>query len=100
MVSHKVRNWLRSIVAAVVLVALVSLSPLPQGIGEQDLLVYRSAARLLAMRASPYDVLSLAAVEYDARPAQASTLAAWNPPWLCSIGWPGKSAWHSPIARR
>jgi hypothetical protein len=99
-VSHGVRNWLRSMVAAVVLVALASLSPLPQGIGRQDLLLYWSAARLLATGASPYDVASLAAAQYDVRPAQASTLAAWNPPWLCSIGWPGKSAWHSPIARR
>ncbi len=69
-------------VLVLVFVALVLLAPV---VGEQDFLIYWSAARLLASGDNPYDFDSLRTLQYSTVPERAYTLASWNPPWLLVI---------------
>lgn len=72
----------RFTLTAIVLAGVVLVVCARQAMGEKDLLVYWSAARLLATGGNPYDSAALAAVQRTARAGVEDTLAAWNPPWL------------------
>jgi len=67
---------------ALLVLALALLILQQPSLGDQDLLVYWSASRLLAVGSNPYDLAALGALQGQVRPAQGPTLAAWNPPWL------------------
>ena len=72
----------RFTLTAIVLSAVVLLVCTKQAMGTQDLLVYWSAARVLATGGNPYDTAALGAVQRAAVAGVENTLAAWNPPWL------------------
>ena len=80
--AHKSMRLGFLVVLVPIFVALVLRVP---GMGEQDFLIYWSAARLLAAGENPYDPVSLQNLQYETRPERAYTLASWNPPWLLVI---------------
>jgi len=80
--AHKPMRLGFLVVLVPMFVALVLRVP---GMGEQDFLIYWSAARLLAVGENPYDPVSLQNLQYETRPERAYTLASWNPPWLLVI---------------
>jgi len=65
------------------------LSHLRTSAGEKDLLVYWSAARLLATGGNPFDQTMLQTLQRTTRPNPvahpAQIWAAWNPPWLLLV---------------
>jgi hypothetical protein len=68
---------------------LVTTVLLTAGMGDEDLVVYWSAARLLAQRQNPYDAAALRGLQQQVRPQRAAGeeqgFASWNPPWLLLV---------------
>jgi len=68
---------------------LVTTVLLTAGMGDEDLVVYWSAARLLAQRQNPYDSAALRGLQQQVRPQRAvgeeQGFASWNPPWLLLV---------------
>jgi hypothetical protein len=76
------RKWLLGGLT-LVLLALVFVSPALEGRGEEDFVVYWSAARLLVTGRNPYDPEAMEATMHAAQPERAWGRGfAWNLPWL------------------
>jgi len=75
------------VVLIILLIAM--LSRLRRAEGESDLLVYWSAARVLATGGNPFDQPTLQTVQRTTRPNSVARpgqgWAAWNPPWLLVV---------------
>lgn len=65
----------------ILLIALVFISPLLAGVGEDDFLVYWAATRLTVKGEDPYDPVALESLMQDTRPEREQGFA-WNLPWL------------------
>jgi hypothetical protein len=77
------------IVLAGVLLGVLTVAVSSSGVGEDDFLVYWSAARLLTTGGNPYDPLALRTLERETRPGRGEeygrAFASWNPPWLLVV---------------
>ncbi|MGB9880571.1 MAG: glycosyltransferase family 87 protein, partial [Anaerolineae bacterium] len=82
MMTQKARHFLLITVVLAIIIAFIC----QMGKGEEDFLVYWSAARLLVTGGNPFDLNSLHVLELETRPErlqrEGRALAAWNPPWL------------------